>query len=107
MRWRLILEEFGPNDHHIAGVHNVVAATISRFISAPSDKYNPYTSKAQCCANKFFVIYRVENNKDPPRAKYLNCTEKKTEKNRGIQIPNSVHTFQIKDTVTPRKILTR
>jgi hypothetical protein len=30
MRWRLILEEFGPNIQHIAGIDNVVADMLSR-----------------------------------------------------------------------------
>ena len=29
MRWRLLLEEFGPYIHHIAGVDNIVADTLS------------------------------------------------------------------------------
>ena len=39
MRWRIILEEFGPNIQHIAGVDNIVADTLSIFPSTPSDKY--------------------------------------------------------------------
>ena len=31
MRWRLILEEFGPDIKHISGEDNVVADAISRF----------------------------------------------------------------------------
>ena len=38
MRWRLILEEFGPNIQHIAGNANIVADTLSRFLSTPSGK---------------------------------------------------------------------
>ena len=33
MRWRLLLEEFGPHIHHIAGVNNIVADTLSRVRS--------------------------------------------------------------------------
>ncbi|GFH49966.1 hypothetical protein CTEN210_06442 [Chaetoceros tenuissimus] len=33
MRWRLLLEEFGPNIIHIAGVDNIVADTLSRLRS--------------------------------------------------------------------------
>ena len=62
MFWRLILEEFGPNIRHLAGVDNIVADTLIRLPSTPKDKYNPCTSKAQCCANKLFAIGRVENN---------------------------------------------
>ena len=39
MRWRIILEEFGPNIQHIAGVDNIVSDTLSIFPSTPSDKY--------------------------------------------------------------------
>ena len=38
MRWRLILEEFGPNiQHTIAGVDNVVADVLSRLPLANGD----------------------------------------------------------------------
>ena len=56
MCWRLILEEFGPNIHHISGVDNIVADTLSRLLSTPSNKYEPYTRKAQYCSNKLFTI---------------------------------------------------
>ena len=39
IRWQIILEEFGPNIQHIAGVDNIVADTLSIFPSTPSDKY--------------------------------------------------------------------
>ena len=64
MRWRPILEEFGPNIQHIAGVDNIVVETLSRLPSTPSDKYNPCTRKDQCCAADLFAIGRVENNED-------------------------------------------
>ena len=34
MRWRLLLEEYGPNIHHIAGVDNIVADMLSRIRSS-------------------------------------------------------------------------
>ena len=39
MRWRLIIEDFGPNIQHIAGVDNIVADTLSILPYAPSNKY--------------------------------------------------------------------
>ena len=33
MRWCLLLKEFGPHIHHIAGVNNIVADTLSRVRS--------------------------------------------------------------------------
>ena len=44
----LIIEEFGPNIHRIAGFDNIVSDTISIFISTLVNKYKPSTVKAQC-----------------------------------------------------------
>jgi uncharacterized protein YlaN (UPF0358 family) len=38
MRWRLILEEFGPDIRHISGEDNVVADAISRLPTATQDQ---------------------------------------------------------------------
>ena len=46
MRWRLIIEYFGSNIHHIAGVDNIVSETLSRLPYMPSNKYEPFTRKA-------------------------------------------------------------
>ena len=46
MCWRLILEDFEPNIQHIAGVDNIVADTLSRMLSNPSDKYEPCPSNS-------------------------------------------------------------
>ena len=48
MHWRLIIEEFGPNIRHIAGVDSIVADTLGKFPSIRSNKYQPFTRKAQC-----------------------------------------------------------
>ena len=64
MRWRLIIEEFGPNIQHIYGVDKIVSDKLSRWPSMPSRKYNTCTRKAQRYTNKSFTIGRVENNKD-------------------------------------------
>ena len=64
MRWQLIIKEFGPNIQHISGVDNIVAKRLSRLPSAPSDKYEYCTGKAQCRANELFEIGRVQNNED-------------------------------------------
>ena len=62
MRWRLVLEEFGPNIQHISGVDKIVADTLSRLPSILSNNYETCTRKSQCRANKLFTIVRVENN---------------------------------------------
>ena len=46
MRWKLILEGFGRNIHHISGVDNIVADKLSILPSTPSDKYEPCTEKS-------------------------------------------------------------
>ena len=38
MRWRLILEEFGPNILHIAGVENIIADSLSRLRSSNAEE---------------------------------------------------------------------
>ena len=62
MRWQLILEDFGPDIQHIAGVDNIVADTLSRLPFMPRNKNEPFTRKAQCCTNELFAIDREENN---------------------------------------------
>ena len=67
MQWRLIIEEVGTNIKHIAGVDNKVSDTINRLPYTPSNKYESFTSKDQCCMNDLLSICRVENNEDFPR----------------------------------------
>ena len=66
IQWRLIIKEFGPYIQPIAGVDNIVSDTLNRLPYTPSDKNNPCTRKAQCCANELFAIGREENNEIPP-----------------------------------------
>jgi hypothetical protein len=56
MRWRLILEEFGPNIQHIAGVDNTVADTLSRLPSANRDEQTQSTDRESRHANELFAI---------------------------------------------------
>ena len=56
MRWRLILEEFGPNIQHIARLDNVVADTLSRLPSANTDENSPSTMMDMYQANEFFAL---------------------------------------------------
>ena len=62
MHWRIILEYCGHNIQHISRVDNIVANTLIRLPSTPSNKYKTCTSKAQCRTNKLLTIGRVENN---------------------------------------------
>ena len=45
MRWRLILEDFGPNIQHISGIDNILADMLIRMPSTPSNKNEPCTQK--------------------------------------------------------------
>ena len=38
MKWRLILEEFGPNIYHIACVNNIITDTLSRLKSSNTEE---------------------------------------------------------------------
>ena len=38
MRWKIIIEEFGPNIQHIAEVDNILAYTLSRLPYTPINK---------------------------------------------------------------------
>ena len=62
IRWQIILEELGPNIQHISGVGNISADTLSRLPSTSVNKYEPTTSKSQCCADKLFTSSGAENN---------------------------------------------
>ena len=62
MNWWLIIEEFGPNIQNIAGVENIVSDKLIRLPPTSFNKHKPSTSNYQCCANKLFVIDRVEKN---------------------------------------------
>ena len=64
MQWRLIIEYFGTNIHHIDGVDNIVDDTLSILTYTPRDKYESYTEKDQCFTNELFAIDRDENIKD-------------------------------------------
>ena len=64
MRWQLIIEEFGPNIQDLFGVDIIVSYTLGIFPSTSVKKYEPITSKSQCCANELFEIVREENKED-------------------------------------------
>ena len=64
MRWRLILEEFGPNIQHIVVVDNIVSDNLSILPSTHSNKYDTCTRKAHSRANESFALGRIEINED-------------------------------------------
>ena len=63
MRWRLIIEDFGPNIQHIYGVDNIVSDMLIRLTYASADTYDPSTVNAQCDTKELLAISREENKK--------------------------------------------
>ena len=55
MCWKLILEEFGTNIHHISGVDNIVADTLSRLMSTTFNQDKPRTSRSLSSVNELFT----------------------------------------------------
>jgi hypothetical protein len=64
MRWRLLLEEYGPDIRHIKGVDNVVADAIRRWPMENDDE--PSTDKVQSHMNELFNIGRENNDNGFP-----------------------------------------
>ena len=106
MHWQLILEEFGNNIQHIAGVDNIVSDTLSTFPYTPVDKYETKTVMAQCCVNELFKKIGEEEKNVLIHTKYLICA-KRTTKVFKKKIPNLANTFRIGDLVTPGKLSTK
>ena len=64
MRWRLILEEFGPNIQHIAGEDNIVADGLSRLPTTKTDEKKLCTDDWHL-AKQFFATAREKQRQDP------------------------------------------
>ena len=45
MCWQLTIEYFGPKIHHIAGVDNIVADTLTRLPSTTVNRYETSTTR--------------------------------------------------------------
>ena len=84
MLWRLVIKDFGPNMHHISGVDNIVADTISKLSCIYIDKYNPSTRKARYRVNESFAIIRAENNEDCFLLNLLNVQREQQKELRNI-----------------------
>jgi hypothetical protein len=62
MRWRLLIEEFGPEFRHIKGIHNVIADALSRLeLDDSKIESNLEKPTAQCMAA---IISRTEISSD-------------------------------------------
>ena len=78
MEWRLILEDFGPNIQHIAGVDNIIADTLSRLPSANNDESIPSTSQGSRHVKDLFAINATTTSGSP-----LNLSLVQEEQNKG------------------------
>ena len=69
MRWRLLIEEFGPTIEYIKGPKNIVANTLSRLdlVSLPSDPQDMADcyrlNKDDLPSNAFPITYQLINCK--------------------------------------------
>ena len=59
--WRLIIEDFWPNIKHISGVDNLVADTLSRFMSKTIDWYKLSTTRDLSRAKELFTTRSEQN----------------------------------------------
>ena len=55
MRWKSIPKEFVPNIQHIAGVVNIVADNLIRFLSITVDQDEPSITRDVSRANELFI----------------------------------------------------
>ena len=53
MRWRILLEEYGPKIIYIKGIHNTVVYAISRL------EYNPKLSPVKDNQAKLVMLIRI------------------------------------------------
>ena len=61
MRWKLTLQDFGPNIQHISGVDNIVSHTITIFMSTTVDQDETRTSKALSQVEKIICKQIITN----------------------------------------------
>jgi transposase InsO family protein len=80
MRWRLLLEEYGPHIHHIAGVDNIVADTLSRIKSSNVEEDENDIPTAENKIQELYANTRVRSiQADFPLAKELIREEQRIE----------------------------
>jgi hypothetical protein len=62
MRWRLILEEFGPTIKHISGQDNIVADTLSRLPTTTLDETERSTDGSHHLAKRVFAASLIRKH---------------------------------------------
>ena len=79
IRWRLLIEEFGPELKYIPGAKNIVADTLSRLNILPSDKeLNEYVDCFVSHDDDFPLTYEKINSAQQKDKKLLKQTSKYT-----------------------------
>ena len=79
MRWQLILEEFGPHIHHIAGVDNVLADTLSQLKSSNMEQ-DVQHAPTECKLQELYANNRIRSiQADFPLEKELIREEQRKE----------------------------
>ena len=82
MRWRLLLEEFGPHIHHIAGVNNIVADTLSRVKSSNVGEDENESSQKQMLQELYAATKIRSIQAEFPLEKGLICNKQQKELNK-------------------------
>ena len=85
MRWRLLLKEFGPHIHHIAGVDNIVANTLIPVKSSNIGEDKTESSEIQMLQELYAAIKIQSIQADFPLEKGLIRDEQQKE----LKIKNS------------------
>ena len=79
MRWRLLLKEFGLHIHHIAGVDNIVADTLSRVESSNIGEDKNESSQKQTLQELYAAIKIQSIRVEFPLEKELISNEQQKE----------------------------
>ena len=64
MRWRLLLEEYGPTLTHIPGKKNIVADALSRLELLPSKSFSSPKQEIYCYQEQLSILQEELNNPD-------------------------------------------
>ena len=72
LRWRLILEEYGPGIEYITRKKNIVADALSR---SPNNGNQDNTHKKKCTTETMRELYDIEELPEGTFPLYFNLTE--------------------------------
>ena len=82
IRWHLLLEEFGPHIHHIAGVNNIVADTLSR-VKSSNVREDKNESSEKRMLQELYAATKIQSIRaEFPLEKGLICDKQQKELNK-------------------------